>query len=105
MNAVLHQLGATLGWLFAFAPLLLAGLLMAADPYGFRSLCRSLCRDLAAGVRRFDDQLHHGWPRSWPESFSPLDAATPSQTADAVVRFAGLATAAVSLLGLWEVLR
>jgi hypothetical protein len=105
MNAVLNQLGATLGWLFALAPLLLVGLLMAADPCGFRSLCGSLCRDLAAGVRRFEDQLHNGWPRSGPQSLSRLDTATPSQTTDAVVRFAGLATAAVSLLGLWEVLR
>lgn len=63
MNAVLNQLGTTLGWLFAFAPLLLVGLVMAAEPYGFRSLCSSLCHDFAEGVRRFDDQLHHRWPR------------------------------------------
>jgi hypothetical protein len=101
MNAVLNQLGTTLGWLFTFAPLLLAGLVMAADPYGFRSLCSSLCHDLAAGIRRFDDQLHH----RWPQPFFPSDPPSPSQTAGAVVRFAGLATVAVSLLGLWEVLR
>jgi hypothetical protein len=100
MNPVLNQLGTTFVWLCLFAPLIFLGLFMAIDPLSFRARFHDLAEALREALHRFERQLHN----TWQEPIYPSAPVAPSQTADAVVRFAGLATFAVSLLGLWEVL-
>ena len=97
MSPVFDEIGATLVWLFGFAPLILLGLIMAMDPSSFRSLLQ----DFADVLRRFERQIQTRWRQPF---FAP-DPVAPSPKADTVVRVIGLAAVTTGLLGLWEVLR
>ena len=79
-------------------PLLYIGLLMVIDPASFVTSLQTL----ACVLRTFEHRFH-GF--QWQERLSEPDSVQVSPGARKAVRFAGLALAAIALLGVFAPLR